>query len=160
MTKRIQNAIDIFLDAINNGTLAKGTCIACAVGNLVAAGMGGVIKVDEEGLRCSKENHHWGMLFTTCGGEQDFDQNCLINSSVLKNLESTEFTLDELMKIEYAFERNTKLEWVFYGLYSKNEIREDQIKGLEAVVKVMLEFDEQVDDVREVFTNKAELISI
>ena len=44
MTERISKAIDIFLDAVNNGTLAKGTCIACAVGNLVAHGMGGEIK--------------------------------------------------------------------------------------------------------------------
>ena len=36
MTPRIQEAIDVFLDAINNGTLAKGTCTACAVGNLAA----------------------------------------------------------------------------------------------------------------------------
>ena len=39
MTPRIQKAIDIFLDAINQGTLAKGSCAACAVGNLVAHGL-------------------------------------------------------------------------------------------------------------------------
>lgn len=38
MTQRVQKAIDIFLDAINNGTLAKGSCTRCAVGNLVRAG--------------------------------------------------------------------------------------------------------------------------
>lgn len=40
ISKRVENAINVFLDALNNRTLAKGTCKACAVGNLAAYGMG------------------------------------------------------------------------------------------------------------------------
>jgi hypothetical protein len=64
------------------------------------------------------------------------------------------------MKIENAFETNTKINCYLYSEYSKEQIRKDQIKGLEAAVKVMLKFDDQQDDVKEVFTRKAELIEI
>lgn len=166
MTPRIQKAIDIFLDAINNSTLAKGTCAACAVGNLVAIGMNAEIEYNQESQEfdCDKSNHMWGSLFSTCNGVQD--GSALFVSSeerdriIKKNIEVTDFSLEELMKIEYAFETNTKILMFDYPKKSLKKIRADQIKGLEAVVKVMLTFDEQTEDVKEVFTHKAELIPI
>jgi hypothetical protein len=79
---------------------------------------------------------------------------------VIKNIQSTKFTLQELMYIENAFETNTEINCYVYSDYSEEEIRKDQIRGLEAVIKVMLKFDEQSDDVKEVFTKKAELIAV
>lgn len=166
MTPRIQKAIDIFLDAINQGTLAKGSCAACAVGNLVANGIGGKIykKNNDFDLRfyfdCDKENSYWGRLFYTADGRQRFNEESIFYEKAIENIKATDFTLKELMKIEYAFETNTCIDFNIYNNYSKEEIRKDQIKGLEAVVKVMLEFDEQRDDVKEVFTSKAELIPL
>jgi hypothetical protein len=40
MTQRFKNAIDALVYAFFNDTLAKGTCAACAVGNIVAHGWG------------------------------------------------------------------------------------------------------------------------
>ncbi len=159
MTNRISEAIDIFLDAINNGTLAKGSCHACAVGNLVAAGQGGIISRDFDS--CTTINNAWGKLFSSnYYGKQHFNTDYLNHLRIIENIEATKFTLKELMKIENAFEANTKISCYLYSEYSKEQIRKDQIKGLEAVVKVMLKFDEQQDDVKEVFTRKAELIAI
>ena len=171
MTKRIQNAIDIFLDAINEGTLAKGTCAACAVGNLVAHGMGSKV-VNEDMLFETKPfvvNSIWSNLFMTDSfGYQSLwshkpnglDE--MIKQPEYKSLrdamEKIDFTVDELRQIEYVFETNTELTYYVYRNHTKEEVRADQIKGLVAVVKLMLTFDEQVDDVKEVFTTKAEAI--
>jgi len=38
---------------------------------------------------------------------------------------------------------------------SKEELRKDQVKALEAVVEVMMSFDDVKDAVEEVFTHKA-----
>jgi hypothetical protein len=168
MTKRIQTAIDIFLDAINEGTLAKGSCAACAVGNLVAYGMDA--KIVKDGVFFDTEprvhNNIWGGLFCTVGNSQSVTTNIheAIKHSWYKDLRKSikkiEFTIDELAKIEYTFETNTKIIHTQYDNYTKEEVRADQIKGLEAVVKLMLTFDEQVDDVKEIFTKKAELIPL
>ncbi len=167
MEKRIENAIDIFLDALNNGTLAKGTCRACAVGNLIAAGMNEVIEYNGFDFYCKGDNHIWNILFQTGYKKQwryrDGKYGYLLKTNLsLKNaIKNTNFTAGELEQIEYAFEINTKIYFKNYVKHTKEEVRADQIKGLEAVVKVMLSFNNDIKtDVKEAFTNKAELIKI
>ncbi len=170
MEKRIENAIDIFLDALNEGTLAKGDCTACAVGNIVRHGMG--LTREQYNLNTLELDHkndeyiNWSMLFSTqYGGHQERDSNSELllekYSVIKKQINSTEFDIDELAMIEYAFETNTKIMFTEYYNHTKEEVRADQIKGLEAVVKVMLTFNKDTKtDVKKVFTNKAELIAI
>ncbi len=158
MEKRVEKAINIFLDALNEGTLAAGTCAACAVGNLVAAGIG--IKAiiphknnEQKYIVC--ENEHWAVDILK-SSDVMFD-----STKSLKCIAATDFTIRELIKIERAFERNTNIIYLRYDYYTKEEVRKDQIKGLEAVVKVMLTFNNDTKtNVKEVFTNKAELISL
>ena len=170
MTPRIQKAIDIFLDAINEGTLAKGTCAACAVGNLVAYGMGAKVVRDEFDYYAAQHskgtrvvNSEWSRFFTTFRdgsrkmGTLPFSE-IVRFPSLQKAIDDIGFTLEELSKIEYAFETNTLISWDSYHLYTPAKVRADQIKGLEAVIRVMLQFDEQQDDVKEVFTAKAEAL--
>ena len=168
MTKRIENAIDIFLDAINDGTLAKGNCCACAVGNLVAKGMGVKVLPKSETYPFFKvdnpkfDNSEWSSLFSTTGDGIQLRQNFSdkrFKGVIERTVSKTEFSVEELADIEYIFETNTKMHHINYDAYSKEEIRADQIKGLEAVVKLMLKFDEQPDDVKEVFTNKVALVT-
>lgn len=146
MEKRIEKAIDIFLDAINNGTLAKGNCARCAVGNL-----------------CGGDGA-WGNLFFTDDGEQtDFRNNLNVHNRIqaIQAIAKTDFSIEELMKIEYAFETNTVLHISKYYIHSSEKIRQDQINGLKAVVKVMLSFsNDSTTNIDEVFTNKANLIPI
>jgi hypothetical protein len=149
MEARIQKAIDIFLDAINNGTLAKSTCAACACGNLLKDAFKDTFNLND--LIKNQELHD---EFANKYSEYFFDSlaSCRENP--------TDFNYSELLKIERAFENNTNIHWMNYYKFSKEEIRADQIKGLEAVVKVMLEFNNSKEDVKEIFTNKAELIAI
>lgn len=164
---RIDRAIDIFLDALNDGTLEAGQCTTCAVGSLVRAGMiqtnnykeipsDNAFIIDNEVEVEGVTNSDWAYLFVTHGNTQfkkqafcPFEEKYIPASKEditkgLKAISYTEFTEEELAKIEYAFETNTK----------GDEI-EDQIKGLEAVVKIMQTFDEDKREVKEIFTNKA-----
>lgn len=157
MTQRIKNAIDIWLDAVNNGTLAKATCAACAVGNLVAHGLKGEIN---EYLVCDKENTDWANLFVTGEGHvQNIDLSYEDHKEVIKNIKATEFSWQELAKIEKAFETNTKIRWTRYNRYTKEEIRADQLKGLAACVQVMLNFD-NCDEKVETFYEMADKILV
>ena len=166
MEKRIEKAIDIFLDAINKGTLAKGTCTACAVGNLVADGLNAKITkgtdfMGDVSFDCNKNNESWADLF--CSGilNQSIHKDMLDDEDVILNIEATDFTWQELAEIEMAFESDTFISEHLYGKLPKKEIRADQIKGLEAVVKVMLTFNNDTEtDVKEVFTKRAELIEL
>lgn len=161
MTPRIENAIKVFLNALENGTLAKGHCGACAVGNLIADGLNGLI---DSQLNCTIENTGWASLFATSRNIQDVNNlNDFSVKSIIqikKEIESTDFSQKELMKIEYAFETNTEIDSILYNKHTPEEVRADQLKGLEAVVEVMLDFDDVKESVQSVFTSKAELIPI
>lgn len=154
MTKRISKAIDIFLNAIENNTLIKGNCSECAVSNLVENGLG--IEVDIENN--FPLNSFWIGGFCTDSNKQIVNEKYFNDEDFIKNIKATDFSIKELMKIEYAFETNTKL--YNKSLYNKNEIRDDLIKGLEAVIQIMMDFDDVKDSIYEVFTSKAKLISI
>jgi hypothetical protein len=170
MTQRIIKAIDIFLDAINEGTLAKGSCTTCAVGNLVANGLGGIITINGMRTSCVTPtgsriyNGRWGNAFATADGDQIASSDYFDDSDVIQNIEATDFTLEELMHIEFAFETNTKIHILSYDRHTPQEIRADQIMGLAAVVKVMLAFEDDAlatdEMVKEIFTDKAALIPI
>lgn len=160
MTQRIQKAIDIFLDALNNGTLVKGTCCACAVGNLVAHGLGGTIYNNEGDYIANVSNEDWMFAFVTSFDGQALHPERFKEPAVVKCVEATDFTLSELIEIEHAFETNAHIHYTDYHEYGAQQIRNDQIRGLEAVVKVMLEFDNAEEEVERVFTSKAELISV
>jgi len=133
MTNRIEKAIDIFLDAVNDGTLAKGTCTACAVGNLVAHGMNGTIsKVkseygDYEAFKSDVCNDGWSCAFITNGGKQEIHGWALNDPLVLSNVEATDFTGLELAQIEFAFESNTEIRYEEYHRETPENIRADQI---------------------------------
>lgn len=165
LTKRIENAINIFLDAINEGTLASGACSCCAVGNLVASTIGIKAVVPKSVLEYSRnhfKNECWAPIILEslridASNEKFKDFN---KKESLEIISSTGFTIQELSIIERTFEDNTNINFSLYDFYNKEEIRADQIKGLEAVIKVMMQFDECKENIKEVFTHKARLIAI
>lgn len=146
MEQRILDAIDIFLDAINQNKLGKGQCVTCAVGNLVRHYNG-------------KEDVRWKSLFITAAGKQHIrieGFKHLVNKG-LSSIEKVPFTENELAQIEFAFETNTKILMNNYCHHSKEEVRADQIKGLTAVIEVMKGFKPQENqnlNIQEMFTNK------
>ena len=177
MTERVQHAIDIFLDSLNNNTLISGSCIACAVGNLVADAFGVNLtpkRTEDQAILVEADNYNpkeldhknitvWSKFFMTDGsGIQtlNFDGSGL-SPSAHKAMDTickkTGFTIKELAVIEHAFETNCKDESIM--CYWPDELKQaEYIKGLTAVVKVMMEFDNVQEEVEEVFTKKAKAI--
>ena len=153
MTKRIQKAIDILLDAYNKDELTAGDCSACAVGNLVAAGL------DKHSVK-RREHTMWSLLFSTNLNlisiyffKQNIFESKLNDERVQKCIKATDFTWKELAKIEYTFE-STYNNYYYKGI--KDE-KGSQLKALEEVVKVMMSFDEVKENVKEVFTSKTKV---
>jgi hypothetical protein len=167
MTNRVQKAIDIFLDALNNGELIAGDCTKCAVGNLVKEGMG-YTDYNRDTLICiphgdgyGKAFLNWSFLFYT----EDFEQIVLKNPrgflkkypEIKQQIDSTGFTLKELMAIEYEFETSSKINMFNKNLHTSFEIRQDQVKALGNVIELMMKFDDCKENVQEVFTNKVKV---
>ena len=129
MTKQTyENAVNILLDAYNNETLFHGDCEYCAVGNI---------------LGTSK----WNEDFTTCFGVQEVYY-FFNNRDYFKHYyHSKGFTREELMKIEYAFERSIYDTPEGYYYYERENVKKGQYIGLCAVLKVMAEMveDEEIE---------------
>lgn len=152
MTPRIEKAINILLDALNSGGLQKGSCTKCGIGNLIKHGMPGGF--DDEIAAWTKAfgtiNYH--------GARQFINKEYFKDEDVVNCVNATDFTLRELIELEFAFESNTTYNFPYSISITKNDIKKDQIKGLEAMVKAMLKFDSCRDEVKKIFTNRAEIV--
>ena len=145
MTQRFEKAYNALVKAFFEGTLAKGDCAACAVGNIVADAMSAnvTLDLDKGEARCEENNGFWKPLFATDAGRQykrwyptrDAD----FRSALLEDL--TGYSEDEMAQIEYAFETNTRIHIERYQYKQESDILEDQYRGLCAVVDVMLALD-------------------
>ena len=65
MTTRFKNAYDALYKAFMNGTLAKGSCSACAIGNIVSAAQKGTIEIINNEVFSSTRSHFWSKIFIT-----------------------------------------------------------------------------------------------
>lgn len=158
-----EHSVAVLVKAFFDGTLAKGLCAACAVGNLVAAGQGGTITRTLPFVRhndrdvtfcCDTKNQYWGSLFTTADGEQQFCSDYLRNSEVRANIRATGYATRDLMRIEYAFETHTDICATAYHRHSEEEILDDQYRGLMAVLDVLFDIHEVEDAARPTATDR------
>jgi hypothetical protein len=164
MTQRIQKAIDVFLDSLNNGTLVAGNCSACAVGNLVADAFG--IEYYVSGTSVTYSNYcsiHingesptvWSNFF--CNGKERENDNLEQIKAMDIICKQTGFTLKELAAIEKTFESTCG---AINNPHEEVSPTKVHIKGLAAVVELMMTFDDVQESVEEVFTSKAEAIAV
>jgi hypothetical protein len=157
MIKRFDNAIDALVKGFMNGTLVKGTCTACAVGNIVAKAVDGKITktVSVNGLpkpntildfSCSVSNAQWGTVFLS-GGGRDHQERRPYNyhSEAREQIDATGYTWEELARVELAFESNTKISHTWYSSRNVDACIQDQYNGLMAVVDVLCEIEGIVD---------------
>lgn len=164
MTQRFEKAYNALLKAFMDDTLAKGTCTACAVGNIVADAMGAKVYSQQNNypiveFRCNKNNDWWKEMFITGGNRQritKISENNEVKKLRKDILNLTGYTWKELAKVERVFEQNTKINFNCYCDYSEKEIMEDQFNGLMAVMDVLIEFDniEEGNKCKEAFKNK------
>jgi hypothetical protein len=167
MTQRFEKAYNALYNAFMNNTLAKGTCTACAVGNIVADAMGAkVYKTEWESFitfHCNYSNHWWGKMFVTYSDGQSITK--ISEDSEVKKLRKnilnlTGYTWRELAKVEKAFEENTEIPFDKYNQYYPEEVMEDQFKGLMAVMDVLIELDEvkEGNSYKETFKHKFQTV--
>lgn len=141
-SKRFSDAIDALVKGYIHGTLAKGTCAACAVGNIVAKGIGCEIKNRNGVFEWMRNtNPSWSMVFVTGSDGSQFicPENYL--GSIKNEIDSTGYTWQELARVEEAFEQNTKISFENYENVTPEEIDKDQLNGLYAVVDVLCEIE-------------------
>lgn len=137
MTTRFKNAIDALVHAFFNDTLAKGECTACACANIVAHVNG--VKIDPNDLTKIIETpfgFHTGSWFTPF-----ISPDSIFAEKGDRCIASTGFSFDEFIRIERAFESNTKINYWSYYRHSKEAIMQDQYNGLCAVVDVLCEIE-------------------
>lgn len=127
--------IDILVQAYFNDTLEHGNCCACAVGNIISANMG------KKYVKSTRTTHvnlweecngsyygsHWRSWFSD------------IRSTIgMEQIISTGYSLDEVFKIEMAFERADKGhssdEWMFNGLMSVIDVLDEIHENKDASV--------------------------
>ena len=167
MTQRFEKAYNALYNAFMNDTLAKGTCTACAVGNIVADAMGAKVYSQEDmnsiRFHCSNDNYWWGEMFVTYSDGQritKISENSEVKKLRKKILNLTGYTWRELAKVEKAFEENTEIPFEKYNHYTPEQIMEDQFNGLMAVMDVLIKLDEvkEGNSYKETFKNKFQTV--
>lgn len=136
-----QKTVDILVDAYFKNTLEHTNCYACAVGNIIAANnnIGFMPATPEEK---DHERNIWSGAGTlSWDRDYDFNSNLVsklnrikyedhpIDGLMLKHLKSTGYTVNELHKIERAFEEADRGksgdEWMFNGLMAVIDILDE-----------------------------------
>lgn len=131
------------IGAFFEGTLAKGHCAACAVGNMIHYSHGVKPELIEhprlkDGVTFKTNyptNSRSGEEWLNCSIEHDMKLIAKIQIS------PTEYSLSEILKIEAQFEKNTQIVHSYMKAYTKEQIMEDQYKGLCAVVDVLCQLE-------------------
>ena len=156
-----QKTVDLLLDAYNDGKLEHGLCTRCAVGNICGG------------------REDWAYDFATISKDVQEKTTVLFLRSELDALyEKVGYSMDELAKIEFAFENsiyNTERESkiydkrtvnfgyeeadynYYYWAYTNNK-KKGQFIGLCAVLDVLKEIHEA--PIKEVTENKIRLEGI
>ena len=132
MKTRFKNAIDKLVYAFFNDELRKGSCKACAVGNICDG----------------KEDWMYVFMTGTCGMQEikecNYKNYLVLGSLIYKPkivIDETGYYWKELARVEKAFELNTKIRGSRYHNHTKQEIMQDQYNGLMAVVDVLCDIE-------------------
>jgi hypothetical protein len=155
-SERFNRAIKALVAAFFNGTLAKGDCRACAVGNMVACSKG--VKLDKKqfnDISYETELIFWRRVFFS-NDERQVVRPDRYEGKAKELIDSTGYNWRELAKVEKAFEINTEIHSLKYPFFSKDEIMQDQYNGLMAVVSVLCEIEgiESQEEYKEMFAYK------
>lgn len=129
--KLFDETVDILVKAYMNETLVHSTCAACAVGNIIGQKLYGQSNIPLEAL---SDADHWGSVFGTLKHGKIYRPS-FYKERAKKQIDSTGYNLDELIKIEAAFE----------SIKSNDK---DGYKGLMVVVDVLCEIHE-CEDIKE-----------
>jgi hypothetical protein len=140
--------MDRLVKAFFNENLVPKDCQKCAVGNIVGSSI-------------------WGQIFSTDDGKQFFFEKGVdtpphVYTRAENLIKSTGYSVEEMARIEYAFEVNTN----YHKLHlrekkiTRDEYIQDQFNGLCAVVDVLcaMENIENSQYYKEVLREKPEVV--
>lgn len=122
--------VDFLVQSYFNGTLLKGNCTACAIGNIVGGNKGIEIPILTD--RNNPPDVPEISILTAQVSINIFDIN--VENELYK---ITGYSFSELRSIERTFERESKIHWLNYNRHSETEILIDQFNGLMAVIDVL-----------------------
>lgn len=132
---RFEKAIKALIKGFFNGTLRKGSCAACACGNIIAAAMNEPIAND---IRSEGKAVYDSWYDTVLNVDH---YNDIRHSEGLEYIEMTGYSLFEFARIEQAFEENTEIYGSDYEDYSPERVMQDQYRGLCAVIDVLCDIE-------------------
>ncbi|MDQ6481615.1 hypothetical protein [Dyadobacter sp. LHD-138] len=147
MTTRFKNAVDSLVSDFFKDELTKGSCSKCALGRIVAHSF-------NQNNITDVPVDFWKEAFVTSERIQTVNIKYFDHEFLLKTVESTQYSIEEMMRIEYAFESNTQISWDLMANKSSNEILKDRYNGLMAVVEILCEIDgiENATDFKQMFS--------
>jgi hypothetical protein len=162
-SERFQKAYDSLVRAFFEGTLAPGTCTACACGNIIADAVGKPLSAEE----FQQEIHmypetlirpgipEWNRRRTgnasSNGGRFEIVYQAKDEYKDVVN--EAGYTTAEFATIETVFENAAVINYSNYSRYSEEQILEDQYEGLRAVIDVLLELEGDATGAEELKTN-------
>lgn len=155
--QRFQKAYNALVRAFFEGTLAKGTCLACACGNIIFDAVGDPVTKEElvQEIKWSNDPREGQILDKSIQADKLWAEKRGYSSYSYERKEyqfealpdfkdeinEAGYTAEEFAKIETAFERNTRIRFSEYPDYTEQDILEDQYVGLCAVVDVLMELE-------------------
>lgn len=132
MQASFNNTVQVLVKSYINGTLGKGTCFACAVGNICAVAAGTAVT---EMLGWAEGAPLWPQVFVTPRFEKEqFINEKAYEAGVKVQIDSTGYSWGELARIESAFEGAYP-----GGYYGDHNADAASYAGLMAVVDVLAE---------------------
>lgn len=152
-----EKTVDILVKAYLNNTLQHGNCYACAVGNIIASGLGCEVvknRIGSDKISWSNDMPYpgldkdritgWGAAFVTefnSSGKlkQTINETALQAHVVSQQIVASGYTWQELAKIEFAFESVrgedfTKDQLMFNGLMEVVDVLAE-IHGIDLKIK-------------------------
>lgn len=139
-SKRFNDAIDSLVQGFMDGTLAKGSCHACAVGNMVAKRSAiNITRCKDTGSLCWQGCVPQWYSYIYENPEYRIDR--MTNYLGMKECTTTGYSVKELRRIESAFEGATKIPERLYKKKGKKAVMADQYAGLMAVLDVLMDIE-------------------
>ncbi len=158
--KLYYKTVNLLLEAYRTGKLSHGNCSSCAVGNIC----------QEASLKTGISVSYWNSLFLTSFQIEEirsnpnktkwvFKQNLFnplpaIAEPAFKLIKETGYSVDELAKIEFAFENSIGEDVQAYNYYTGTERNLGNFIGLYDVFQVLKQIHEVDSLIHDININK------
>jgi len=142
--EKFHHTVNVLVKAYINNTLEHQNCYACAVGNIIADACGYSYKPAKAKYQTIKWSHVPGVYYSGVDQPnhwydfiryQDIDD----KDRIIREINSTGYSVDELNSIEWAFENapgefDPDADWMFNGLMAVVDLLAD-IHGIDLKAK-------------------------